>query len=386
MQTPTSVAPAPSLGIREFSRQSGYSEAKVRRAMRELSIKGQFQGRGKATLLNPSEQERLALHIDEVELQGSDRPSTPPKKTPAPKTSATAKPIKKPLTQPAEQSVVQPTKKQPETDAIAPAESTDAPYPSHSGNSEAENAAVLDQLWEARQAIHNSDEPLPAQPNSSSNADLNTAPAPTDHSSVSPQPQPAQPIMNQTPPPAPHDNIPAETNPHHNQQLSAPVPPQSAPAYYDPYFDAHPAIAPTTQIQPGNHRQTLAPPNLPESYDLGQFRSEDTITTLADPGAIAAQAMGAINALVQGMDADIQQQRIHLEETQRAAQTLRLKAKQLQEKKIEYMIQSSTLGQAQQQSTLEIQEALEGIQVLGKSPSDEPTSPSSSPSSPSPSA
>ncbi len=385
MQTPTSVAPAPSLGIREFSRQSGYSEAKVRRAMRELSIKGQFQGRGKATLLNPSEQERLALHIDEVELQGSDRLSTPAKKTPAPKASATAKPIKKPLTQSVKPAVVQPTKEQPEAGAISPtpAASTDAPQTSHSGSSEADNAAVLDQLWEARQAIHNSDEPLPAQAHSPSEADLNTVPA--DHSSVSPQPNPVQPVMNQTPPPAPHENIPAEPDPH-NQQLSAPVQPQSAPAYYDPYFDAHPAIAPTTQIQPGNHRQTLAPQNLPESYDLGQFRSEETITTLADPGAIAAQAMGAINALVQGMDADIQQQRIHLEETQRAAQTLRLKAKQLQDKKIEYMIQSSTLGQAQQQSTLEIQEALEGIQVLGKSPSDEPTSPSSSPSSPSPSA
>lgn len=171
-----------------------------------------------------------------------------------------------------------------------------------------------------------------------------------------------------------------------NQPLSAPVPPQAAPTYYDPYFDAHPAIAPTTQIQAGNHRQTLAPPNLPERYDLAQFRSDETITTLADPGAIAAQAMGAIEALVSGMDADIQQQRIHLEETQRAAHTLRLKAKQLQDKKIEYMIQSSTLGQAQQQSTLELQEALEGIQALGKSPSDEPTSQSSSPSSPSPSA
>lgn len=155
-------------------------------------------------------------------------------------------------------------------------------------------------------------------------------------------------------------------------------PSQASPAastYYDPYFREHPAIAPTAKIIPGNHRQTYQPAPIPQSYDLAQFRSEDSIATLADPGAIAAQAMGAIEALVGGMDADIKQQKIHLKETQRAAQALRRKAQQLQDKKIEYMIQSSTLGQAQQQSTFELQSALEELQALGKSPSDGPTSP-----------
>ena len=383
MQTSTPVAPAPSLGIREFSRQSGYSEAKVRRAMRELSIKGQFQGRGKATLLNPSEQERLALHIDEIEMQGSDNPPAKAPKTPAPKTSApktstpktsgSTKPIPKTPPQPSAQQVAEQTEAETEPSEITPAPSETPLSHAHTTTDlDMEHSAVLDQLWEARQAIHSSDSitPPPAP------ATTEEPPAPA---------HPVQPAMSQPANPTSPPSIPPNPEPE-QQQLSPPVDSQTAPAYYDPYFDAHPAIAPTTQIQPGNHRQTLAPTRLPESYDLGQFRSEETITTLADPGAIAAQAMGAINALVQGMDADIHQQRIHLEETQRAAQTLRLKAKQLQDKKIEYMIQSSTLGQAQQQSTVEIQEALEGIQVLGKSPSDEPTSPSSSPSSPSPSA
>ncbi len=383
MQTETSVAPATSLGIREFSRQSGYSEAKVRRAMRELSIKGQFQGRGKATLLNPSEQERLALHIDEVELQGNEQAAPAP--APPPKASTTAKPVRTKPTVKLNKAVADAMEA--EADAIAPPipkATQPAPAPPKE-----DNTAALDQLWEARQAIHKSEAALPkiVTPPTVTQAQN---PRVTTPQVQNPSPPPQTPTaMTHSPQAAPQSNSPQSNspqNPESQSQLSAPVSPQASPAYYDPYFDAHPAIAPTTQIQPGNHRQTLAPPNLPESYDLGQFRSEETITTLADPGTIAAQAMGAINALVNGMDADIQQQRIHLEETQRAAHTLRLKAKQLQDKKIEYMIQSSTLGQAQQQSTLELQEALEGIQTLGKSPSDEPMSPSSSPSSPSPSA
>lgn len=382
MPNSTSVAPAPSLGIREFSRQSGYSEAKVRRAMRELSIKGQFQGRGKATLLNPSEQERLALHIDEFELQGNVSPSAPV--TPAPKASAnpSVKPKGKENKEPLQSKVVQATKAESDPEAIASSTAT----PPTANNPETDNSIALEQLWATRQAIHNSDssptttapQAMSApEPSPSANAPQILNPAAPIH------PNPAQSAMTQSPnPAAPQENL-QDFNQH--QQPSHPTAPQPSQTYYDPYFDEHPAIAPSTQIQPGNHRQTLPPPSLPESYDLAQFRSDDTITTLADPGAIAAQAMGAINALVQGMDADIHQQRIHLEETQRAAHTLRLKAKQLQDKKIEYMIQSSTLGQAQQQSTLELQEALEGIQTLGKSPSDEPTSPSSSPSSPSPS-
>jgi len=386
MTSSTPAAPTADLGIREFSRQSGYSEAKVRRAMRELQIKGKFQGRGKATLLSPDEQERLALHIDEIELQGN-------------------------------QSMREAAEDLPGDLATPSSPLIEADGPSASGTPaetqaeiDRENEAVLDQLWEAHQAQQLAPQsiqqpaqeqsapqlafPQPAQPASNLGA-AGQQEADSQHHDFQRydshdqlqrqdcQEQERSPVESPT---ARHLEPPmvSQPRPHPNpQSLAQPVTPPgplSAPsqptsAYYDPYFDSHPTVAPPTRIQPGNHRQVLAPPSLPESYDLGQFRSEDNITTLADPGAIAAQAMGAIEALVHGMDADIHQQRIHLEETQRAAHTLRLKAKQLQEKKIEYMIQSSTLGQAQQQSTVELQDALEGIQALGKSPSGEPTSP-----------
>ncbi len=122
------------------------------------------------------------------------------------------------------------------------------------------------------------------------------------------------------------------------------------------------------EISTGNHRRTLETPSMPHAYDLAKFRGEEAIASYNDPGAVVSQAMNAIEALVAGMDADIRQQRHQLQETQEAAQALRLKAKQLQDKKLEYMIHSANLGQAQQRTTAELQEALREIQVLGKSP------------------
>lgn len=273
MYQPTETAAEAALSIREFAGRSGYSEATVRRAMRHLSITGQFQGRGKATLLSSDEQQRIALQIDDLELQAEpDRIETPP-----------GPPM----------------------------------------------AAAEDGL-------------------------LPETPLPSTHeleSSQRPQPYSEQPNSGQ-----PYSELPE---------------PQFA-------MGTRPYSPVAATIATGNHRRVVEPPTLPERYDLAQFRSRETIATMADPGAIAAQAMGAIDALVHSMDSDIQQQQVHLQATQQAAQALRLKAKQLQDKKIEYMIQSSTLGQAQQQTTLELQEALEEIQSLGKSPSDGPKSPSSS--------
>jgi len=363
MTSSTPAAVTADQGIREFSRQSGYSETKVRRAMRELQIKGKFQGRGKATLLSPDEQERLALHIDEIELQGNQSPREAAEDLPGDR----ATPASIDLAE-----TDSPPVSSPRTEATGDSNENDS-------NENDNNEAVLDQLWEAHQAHQSAQSSLPLdfppiQPASGLGKRGHQAQG-SRHQLREPDWQDQEPLPME-PPAARHSELPVASQPLNPPSAGAlSAPPTSASAYYDPYFDSHPPVAPPTRIQPGNHRQVLAPPSLPESYDLGQFRSEDNITTLADPGAIAAQAMGAIEALVHGMDADIHQQRIHLEETQRAAHTLRLKAKQLQEKKIEYMIQSSTLGQAQQQSTIELQDALEGIQALGKSPSGEPTSP-----------
>lgn len=271
MQQSTERAASAALSIREFARQSGYSEANVRRAMRQLSITGQFQGRGKATLLEADDQRRIALQIDELELQGDPSTTLP---------GALAQPLGRPEGE-APEPRVEPSPPRPQSPELS-----------------------FDLTYES-----------PAQQST-----------PTPHSLMSTAPRTDR----------------------------------------------------TLEISAGNHRQILENPTLPDHYDLAQFRSSETISTLADPGSIAAQAMGAIDALVHSMESDIQQQQAHLQETQRAAHTLRLKAKQLQDKKIEYMIQSSTLGQAQQQTTLELQEALEEIQSLGKSPSDAPKSPSSS--------
>ncbi len=319
-----SLAEAPTdLGIRDFARYYGHSEAEVRRAMRQLSLSGSSQGRGRPTLLSPEEQAQILDY-----LEGSA--------------------------------------------AFLPAPSLQA--------SPRENA---------RQELIQQELPQPTP----------TQPAPT-------QPTPTQPTLMQ--PESPVQNVPLQNAPAQNipvQHLSnwgepqdqfqaAPLDSDYAGADYAGadyagadyagadyagagYSDkAYALQRRSPHVSAGNHRTAIAPPPIPQSYDLAQFRSPEAIPAIADPGEVANQAMAAIDALVAGMDADIRQQRQQLQETQGAAQALRLKAKQLQDKKLEYMIQSTAIGQSQQRCTAEIQEALGEVHALGKSPRSEPEPPS----------
>ncbi len=279
----------PAMGIREFARYYGYSEAEVRRAMRHLSIRGTSQGRGRPTLLSPTEQGALLEQIE-----------GPDERLAMQATSAL----------PAESVPTEATQIQP------------APV---------QNLPIQD-MPELEPALEVREEPVREMP-------LITEPMP---------PAPVVGLSGELPGALSH--------------------PDAALQHRDLHRDL--------QISQGNHRTVLEAPSIPQSYDLAQFRSAESIQAIADPGEVANQAMAAIDALVSGMDSDIRQQRQQLEQTQEAAQALRLKAKHLQDKKLEYMIQSTAIGQSQQRYTSELQEALGEVQALGKSPRSEQEPPS----------
>ncbi|NJM56684.1 MAG: hypothetical protein HC857_03570 [Synechococcales cyanobacterium RU_4_20] len=52
------------LGIREFARHYGHSEAEVRRAMRQLGVSGSSPGRGRPTRLSSDEQGHILAYME----------------------------------------------------------------------------------------------------------------------------------------------------------------------------------------------------------------------------------------------------------------------------------------------------------------------------------
>lgn len=290
------------LGIREFARHYGHSEAEVRRAMRQLGVSGSSPGRGRPTRLSPDEQGHILAYME-----------GPAEAVPA--LAVSGDPIQHQALTPRDWVQAEPSTQR------TPIQS--APMQAGAIHTGAMHTGAIQNV--PIQDMSHWDEPQEA---------LQPGPMGGDRDSPSDYPM---------------AHYPASAYPAHPGKL---------------------------QISAGNHRTTVTPPPLPQSYDLAQFRGPEAIPAIADPGEVANQAMAAIDALVNGMEADIRQQRQQLQETQSAAQALRLKAKHLQDKKLEYMIQSTAIGQSQQRCTAEIQEALGEVQALGKSPRSEQEPPS----------
>ena len=145
---------------------------------------------------------------------------------------------------------------------------------------------------------------------------------------------------------------------------------------------AAPAIAPEVlaagplQIHQGNHQHTLAVPELGGSRDLGQLRSpHQTVSSYADPLALAQQLITQNAQFVGAMSADLQQRQAQLDATNEALAAVENSNQNLMAQAQRYQIEAAVQGAMLNQQTQALQRKVQQQQALGK-----PAASSSSPS------
>lgn len=124
-------------------------------------------------------------------------------------------------------------------------------------------------------------------------------------------------------------------------------------------------------VHDGNHRDVLDLP-LPQSFDLGALRPDDAILTVADPLALAEQALVAMDVVSNAMKQDLQNQKAKLRATQTAADQISERAAELRLEKLQYEVESRVTAELQNPSTARLQKGL-GVLGNGEKSSNEPS-------------
>lgn len=128
-------------------------------------------------------------------------------------------------------------------------------------------------------------------------------------------------------------------------------------------------VATEIVINDGNHRKSLDL-NLPQSFDLGALRSEDSVFTVKDPLALAEKALAAMDAVSNAMKQDLQDQKVKLQATQKAADQISARAAELRLEKLQYQIETRVTAELQNPATAKLQK---GLGVLGNDLSPDPS-------------
>ena len=124
-------------------------------------------------------------------------------------------------------------------------------------------------------------------------------------------------------------------------------------------------------IHDGNHRDVLDLP-LPQSFDLGSLRPDDAVLTVADPLALAEQALMAMDVVSNAMRQDLQNQKAKLRATQTAADQISERAAELRLEKLQYEVESRVTAELQNPATVKLQKGL-GVLGNGENSPDEPS-------------
>jgi len=139
------------------------------------------------------------------------------------------------------------------------------------------------------------------------------------------------------------------------------------------------AIAPAqpvaVTVETGNHCQALDQPDMDDlAFSLERFRADDTESWIfEDVDAVADQFLAVADQLVAGMDADIKAREQRLKATRNAQGKVADKARELQLEQRLYRDRARDLDMAQTEHTRSLQDALQSLQALGKSPADADT-------------
>lgn len=119
------------------------------------------------------------------------------------------------------------------------------------------------------------------------------------------------------------------------------------------------------QVFEGNHHMVQADPILPVSYDLGDFRPETQIVTIADPMEIALQFCGAGDQLLGAMQSSANGQRDKLNQTIAATQMIEDKLAEINHARIKYEVLSEVRGDSQNAATADLNALVGKLQSLG---------------------
>lgn len=135
-----------------------------------------------------------------------------------------------------------------------------------------------------------------------------------------------------------------------------------------------PAETPTAEYRPvevipGNHRQNLSVPVLPQTVNLERLRGDEAIAAYEQPLAVIGGAMQLIDGVNGAMLQDIQNRIALYNQTTAATDQLQRKAEELKETQQRYRIETDLLGILQNEKTAELNRLLGNVQALGESSS-----------------
>lgn len=131
---------------------------------------------------------------------------------------------------------------------------------------------------------------------------------------------------------------------------------------------SQPATPVTVEVESGNHKVTLPPPALPDSYTLEGLRQIESIE-VDDPLAIATYFLQAADQVQSAMQQDIEQREQKLKQTRQARHAIVTKAQELKLEQRLYQQRANQVAAETSEETQSLQDALSALQGLGKSPS-----------------
>jgi hypothetical protein len=124
----------------------------------------------------------------------------------------------------------------------------------------------------------------------------------------------------------------------------------------------------TVTVEPGNHCQAIAQPEMNGlGFSLEQFRADDIEALMFEnPDEVADQFLAVANQLVTGMGADIKAREQRLKATRMAQNKVAEKAQELKLEQRLYRDRARDLDMAQTEQTQSLQDTLQALQALGK--------------------
>ena len=118
-------------------------------------------------------------------------------------------------------------------------------------------------------------------------------------------------------------------------------------------------------VETGNHSKSITVPGISGTFDLSQFRASESVS-IEDPLAVAAQFIEAANVITQEMDKDAAARELKLQQTRTAREMVANKAQELQLEQRLYRERTRAADMAQTQEAQALQDAMAGLQSLGK--------------------